>query len=128
MIIASKAFSGAYQAQPALEELEAPAKVAAPAIPVYYTLSPDSGDWLSLEEGFNASIYFNNYTEPDYGIKFNGTIIMDFNLIDGLFSLTGSLDIVYEGESYNVTFNFKANTDADDLSGSITVDGTVYNL
>ena len=125
LMLASKAFTAASQAQLDTRQT-GPLKVAAaPGIPVYYTLN--SGTWFT-GDSFNAAVVFDNYTEPDSGINFNGSIDLDYNSVTQLYTLTSSLDIIYEGESYNITFNIVINLDTGDYTGSVSVDGKNYTL
>ena len=92
--------------------------------------SPDgsvtvSGDFAALStNNYSIVITFNNYS--DSNVTLNGSIT--FSLAGGTnYLMSGKITAVYQGESYSFGMNITG-TGADSMTGTITVDGTVYNL
>ncbi len=84
-----------------------------------------TGDFSTINSGdYTMTITFNNYS--DSNVTLNGSIT--FSLAGGTtYSMTGSITAVYQGESYSFGMNITG-TGSDSMTGTITVDGTVYNL
>ena len=120
MAILSAAFTGSYAgiaaANPSTKAVSTDTSIAGISV---------TGDFSTINSvNYTMTITFNNYS--DSNVTLNGSIT--FSLKGGTtYSMTGSITAVYQGESYSFAMNITG-TGADSMTGTITVDGTVYNL